>query len=74
MEKIASTEQLNRTQLEKIATFMFATSFAAPVIGLGQAQVKSAAQSFLGGLQRATARHEKLVDMIRDHVKGGVHA
>lgn len=74
MEKIAANAQLDTEQCQKIASFTFATALASPVIGLNQAQVKSATAHYVGGLRRASARHEKLVDMLRGHVQAPARA
>lgn len=69
MEKVAASAVLDAPSLQKIATFGFATTLASPVVGLGPEQVKKASDAFMAGLQKAAARHDKLVDMIREHVK-----
>lgn len=69
MEKLAANATLDATQCQKIAAFTFATSLASPVIGLGPEKVKSATDAYLGGLRKAAARHDSLVDMIRQHVQ-----
>lgn len=74
MEKIASDFVLNAEQRQKIAAFAFATALASPVVNLSQEQVKVAAAKFMEGLKKSQARHEKLVDMLTEHVKGAARA
>jgi pyrroline-5-carboxylate reductase len=69
MEKLAADFKLDAEHRQKIATFTFATALASPAVGLSQEQVKTASSAFLAGLKKAAARHEKLVDMLAEHVK-----
>lgn len=69
LQKVAADANLGSEQLRNIAAFAFATSLASPAVGMNKDQVKSATDAFIGGLDKNRVRHEKLVDMIRDHVK-----
>ena len=74
MDKIASNAQLSNQDLRKIAAFSCAVALASPVIGASKEQVKKATDSFISGMEKAAARHEKIVAMIRDHVRPAAHA
>lgn len=74
MEKIASNAVLTAEQRQKIAAFAFATALASPVVNLSQEQVKAASDKFMDGLRKSQVRHEKLVDMLTEHVKGTARA
>lgn len=70
MEKFAADRIPTAEDLRKIAAFSYATALAAPAAGCAPAVVKAATAAFKRGMEKAAARHEKIVEIVRAHVQG----
>lgn len=68
MDKLASSTALTNPQRLNIARYGFLTASSVPSLGLNKDEVMKRASVFDGILKKAAARHNRLVEMLREHV------
>ena len=68
MDKLASDVKLTIPQRLNIARYGFVTASSVPSLGLNKDEVVKRASVFNSVLEKAAARHSRLVEMLRSHV------
>lgn len=68
MDKIASDAKLTLPQRLNIARYGFITASSVPSLGLNKDEVVKRATVFNGVIEKAAARHSRLVEMLREHI------
>ena len=68
MDKLASDVKLTAPQRMNIARYGFITASSVPSLGLNKDEVVKRAGVFNGVIEKAAARHNRLVEMLREHV------
>jgi hypothetical protein len=68
MNKLASDAKLTLAQRKNIARYGFITASSVPSLGLNKDEVVKRASAFNAVIEKAAARHTRLVEMLREHV------
>jgi hypothetical protein len=70
MNKLAADQKLTTAQRVNIAHYGFAVASSVPSLGLNNEQVVKRASQFRQFIDRRAARHDRLVQIFREHVAG----
>ena len=68
MDKLASDAKLTLAQRKNIARYGFIAASSVPSLGLNKDEVMKRASVFNTVIEKAAARHMRLVEMLREHI------